>query len=83
MRTFKEVQLAHYREHPEDLGTYLNVSFEEFYEFKDIRILVRALTLISKVRRIEVEIAPEWDSVLSGLYTLGFKLVPQALDKAV
>lgn len=82
MRTFKETQIEYYTTHIEELETYLRVSFEEFYEFDDIRILVRAITMVGKVKNIDIQVTPDWDSIMNALKVLGYSLTPKLLDKA-
>jgi len=51
-RTFNETLEEHYRQHPEELDSFLSVAFEEYAQDKDTAALLSALRLISRVKGV-------------------------------
>ena len=52
LRTFNEVQEEYYREHPEEIDEFLEVTFEEYAKDKDTGALLSALRMISRVKGV-------------------------------
>ena len=81
MRTFDEVRLEHYTNHPEDLDILLEVSFEDCLIEDKLYILSDAINIVCKVRNVNVSADDNWDSIMHVLKVLGYSLVPKQLDK--
>ena len=48
-RTFDEVQLEHYKKHPQELKTYVGVALEEYQKDGDEKAFLAALSLAARV----------------------------------
>jgi hypothetical protein len=82
MRTFDEVRLEHYTNHPEEIDTLLEVSFEDCLVEDKLYILSDAINIACIVRNINAHAEDNWDSIMRSLKVLGYGLVPKQLDKA-
>ena len=49
LRTFDEVQLEHYKKHPQELKTYVGVALEEYQKDGDEKAFLSALSLAARV----------------------------------
>jgi DNA-binding phage protein len=98
-RTFDQVEEEYYREHPEEIDSFLTVTFEEYAKDNDTGALLSALCMISCVKAVTAEAAgmsqkklrkvlseqgkPLFENVNSILHTMGYQLVPKALTMDV
>jgi probable addiction module antidote protein len=98
-RTFDQVEEEYYREHPEEIDSFLTVTFEEYAKDNDTGALLSALCMISRVKAVTAEAAgmsqkklhkvlseqgkPLFENVNAILHTMGYQLVPQALTMDV
>ncbi len=51
-RTFDQVEEEYYREHPEEIDSFLTVIFEEYAKNNDTGALLSALRMISRVKEV-------------------------------
>jgi probable addiction module antidote protein len=51
-RTFDQVEEEYYREHPEEIDSFLIVTFEEYAKNNDTGALLSALRMISRVKGV-------------------------------
>jgi probable addiction module antidote protein len=51
-RTFDQVEEEYYREHPEEIDSFLTVTFEEYAKDNDTSALLSALRMISRVKGV-------------------------------
>ena len=51
-RTFDQVEEEYYREHPEEIESFLIVTFEEYAKDNDTGALLSALLMISRVKGV-------------------------------
>ncbi|NJK74535.1 MAG: addiction module antidote protein [Oscillatoriales cyanobacterium RU_3_3] len=51
-RTFDRVEEEYYREHPEEIDSFLTVTFEEYAKDNDTGALLSALRMISRVKGV-------------------------------
>jgi len=51
-RTFDQVEEEYYREHPEEIDSFLTVTFEEYAKDNDTGALLSALCMISRVKGV-------------------------------
>ena len=51
-RTFDQVEEEYYREHPEEIDSFLTIIFEEYAKNNDIVMLLSALRMISRVKGV-------------------------------
>ncbi|HBB30854.1 MAG TPA: addiction module antidote protein [Cyanobacteria bacterium UBA8803] len=51
-RTFDQVEEEYYREHPEEIDSFLTVTFEEYAKDNDTDALLSALRMISRVKGV-------------------------------
>jgi probable addiction module antidote protein len=51
-RTFEQVEEEYYREHPEEIDSFLTVVFEEYAKDNDTGALLSALRMISRVKGV-------------------------------
>ncbi|BAY26389.1 putative addiction module antitoxin [Calothrix sp. NIES-2100] len=51
-RTFDQVEEEYYREHPEEIDSFLIVTFEEYAKDNDTGALLSALRMISRVKGV-------------------------------
>jgi len=49
-RTFNEVQIEHYKKHPEELKSYVRVALEEYQKDGDEKAFLSALSIAARVR---------------------------------
>ena len=49
LRTFDEVQLEHYKKHPQELKAYVGVALEEYQKDGDEKAFLSALSLAARV----------------------------------
>ncbi len=55
-RTFDQVEEEYYREHPEEIDSFLTVTFEEYAKDNDTGALLSALRMISRVKGVTTTI---------------------------
>ncbi len=58
-RTFDEVQIEHYRKHPKELKTFIEVALEEFQKDGDEEAFLSALAVATKVRGGFIKLAKD------------------------
>lgn len=51
-RTFDQIEEEYYREHPEEIDSFLTVTFEEYAKNNDTDALLSALRMISRVKGV-------------------------------
>jgi DNA-binding phage protein len=51
-RTFDQVEEEYYREHPEEIDSFLTITFEEYAKDNDTGALLSALSMISRVKGV-------------------------------
>jgi DNA-binding phage protein len=98
-RTFDQVEEEYYREHPEEIDSFLTVTFEEYAKDNDTGALFSALCMISRVKGVAVTAEGMsqkklqkalseqgkllFENLNAILHTMGYQLVPQALTMDV
>jgi DNA-binding phage protein len=58
-RTFDRVEEEYYREHPEEIDSFLTITFEEYAKDNDTGALLSALLMISRVKGVTTPEAAE------------------------
>jgi probable addiction module antidote protein len=67
-RTFDEVQIEHYKQHPEELKSYLRVALAEYQKDGDEKAFLSALSVAAKVHGGFSKIAKETGLNRENLY---------------
>ena len=95
-RTINEIEEEYLRSHPDEIDDYITILFDEYAESGDTSFLLSSLSLVSRVKGIEVPAlnskevikafsensAPELNSINTILQAMGYRLIVQKLPSA-
>ena len=88
-RTFGDLEEGYLRDHPEEVGDYLAILFDEDAQSGDTAALLSSLRIVSRVKGVSrkglqkalsEEGNPEFASVNAIMHAMGYRLAPQKLD---
>lgn len=99
LRTFQDVTVEYYRNHPEEIDDFLRVTFEEYSTDHDIEALVSALRIVCRAKGISLSTEPassvqneayalqngesSFEQIHVLLQALGYQLIPEPLAARV
>jgi DNA-binding phage protein len=95
-RTINEIEEEYLRSHPDEIDDYITILFDEYAESGDTSFLLSSLSLVSRVKGIEVPAlnskevikafsensTPELNSINTILQAMGYRLIAQKLPSA-
>jgi DNA-binding phage protein len=95
-RTIYEIEEEYLRDHPDEIDDYITILFDEYAESGDTSFLLSSLSMVSRVKGIEVPVlnpkevvkafaensTPELNDLNTILQAMGYRLMAQKLPSA-